>query len=275
MLIELGLRNFKAFGDVDQRAPMSKITLIYGPTSGGKSSIVQAVLMLKQSALEAGNASTIWGLVTRGEYVDLGSYAALLHNHDQEKQLGISLTYGHGISELSAQMAFDGVTDVNEKGEVYLEDSAILSEVIYRIARQGELLVKAKLDGGSGSWWTAHVSAADVSAVHKILDFGMERHFLPELKLLELEELIERNEERLPERMRGLVRERAWLRQVEREEEEKRFKELEGMSEVEFARLPPLDRDMTRARAYMLALAREADPKLSRALEEKLNLGIL
>ena len=273
MLIELGLRNFKAFGDVEQRAPMSKITLIYGPNSGGKSSIVQAILMLKQSALEAGNASTIWGLVTRGEYVDLGSYAALLHNHDQEKQLGISLTYGHGISELSAQMAFDGVTDVNEKGEVYLEDSAILSEVIYRIARQGELLVKAKLDGGSGSWWAAHVSAADVSVVHNILDFGMERHFLPELKLLELEELIERNEERLPERMRGLVRERAWLRQVEREEEEKRFKELEGMSEVEFARLPPLGRDMTRARSYVQALAREADPKLSRALEEKLNLA--
>ena len=174
MLMELGLRNFKAFGDVEQRAPMSKITLIYGPNSGGKSSIVQAILMLKQSALEAGNASTIWGLVTRGEYVDLGSYAALLHNHDQEKQLGITLTYGHGISQLSAQMAFDGVTDVNEKGEEYLEDSAILSQVIYRVARQGELLLETRLEGGSGSWWTAHVSTADFSAVHKILDFGME-----------------------------------------------------------------------------------------------------
>ena len=229
--------------------------------------------MLKQSALEAGNAATIWGLVTRGEYVDLGSYAALLHNHDQDKQLGISLTYGHGISQLSVQMAFDGVTDVDEKGEVYLADSAILSDVRYQIARQGELLVEAKLDGGSGSWWNAHVSAADVSAVHNILDFGMERNFLPELKLLELEQLIERNEERLPERMRGLVRERAWLRRAEREEEEKRFKELEGMSEEEFTRLPPLDRNMSRARAYMQALVRDADPELLWALDEKLNLA--
>ena len=273
MLIELGLRNFKAFGDVEQRAPMSKITLIYGPNSGGKSSIIQAILMLKQSALEAGNASTIWGLVTRGEYVDLGSYAALLHNHDQEKPLGINLTYGHGISQLSAQMAFNGVTDVNEKGEVYQKDSAILTKVIYRIARQGELLVEAKLDGGSGSWWTAHVSAADVSAVHHILDFGMERHFLPELKLLELEQLIERNEERLPERMRGLVRERAWLRRVERDQEEKRFNELEGMSEEEIAVLPRLDRDIEKARAYMQALVRDVDQELFRALEEKLNLS--
>ena len=273
MLLELGLRNFKAFGDVEQKAPMSKITLIYGPNSGGKSSIIQAILMLKQSALEAGNASTIWGLVTRGEYVDLGSYAALLHNHDQEKQLGITLTYGHGISQLSAQMTFDGVTDVNENGEEYLEDSAILSEVIYRIARQGAPLVEAKLEGGSGSWWTAHVLAADVSAVHKILDFGMERHFLPQLNLLELEQLIERNEVQLPERLRGLVRERARLRRAEQEEEERRFQELEGMSEEEFARLPRLDRDMTRDQEYMQALAREADPELLRALEEKLNLA--
>ena len=273
MLLELGLRNFKAFGDVEQKAPMSKLTLIYGPNSGGKSSIVQAILMLKQSALEAGAAATIWGLVTRGAYVDLGSYVALLHNHDQEKQLEITLTYDHGISQLSAKMTFAGVTDFNEKGERYLKDSAILSEVIYRVARQGDPLVEAKLEGGSGSWWTAHVSAADVSAVHKILDFGMDRHFLPELKLLELEQLIERNEERLPEHMRGLVRERTWLRRTEREEEGKRFKELEGMSEEEFARLPPFDRDMTRARAYMQALIREADPELLRALDENLNLA--
>ena len=273
MLLELGLRNFKAFGDIEQKAPMSKITLIYGPNSGGKSSIVQAILMLKQSALEAGNAATIWGLVTRGEYVDLGSYAALLHNHDQDNQLGISLTYGHGISQLSAQMAFHGVSDVNEQGERYLEDSAILSEVIYRIARQGDLLVEAKLEGGSGSWWTAHVSAADVSAAHKILDSWTERHFLPELKLLELEELIERNEEQLPERLRGLVRERAWLRQVEREQEQEQFEKLVSMPEEEFASLPRLDRDMARARADMHALVRKADPELLRALEEKLNLA--
>ena len=49
MLTGLGLRNFKAFGDEMQEAPLSKITLIYGPNSGGKSSIIQALLLLKQS----------------------------------------------------------------------------------------------------------------------------------------------------------------------------------------------------------------------------------
>ena len=219
MLLELRLRNFKAFGDVEQRVPLSKITLIYGPNSGGKSSIIQAILMLKQSALEAaGSAATIWGLVTRGEYVDLGSHLALLHNHNKEKQLAVGLSYGDRASRLSAEMAFEGVTDVDEKGETYLEDSAILSEVTYQIAKRREVLAEATLENAGGSWWTAHVSAAGVSAAHKILDLGMDNSFLPELKLLELETLIEQHQEELSERQRGLVRERARLRRAERED---------------------------------------------------------
>ena len=54
MLTGIGLRNFKAFGNEMQEAPLSKITLIYGPNSGGKSSIIQALLLLKQSLKVAG-----------------------------------------------------------------------------------------------------------------------------------------------------------------------------------------------------------------------------
>ena len=276
MLLELRLRNFKAFGDVEQRAPMSKITLIYGPNSGGKSSIIQAILMLKQSALEAGSAATIWGLVTRGEYVDLGSHVALLHNHDEEKQLAVGLSYGAGASRLSAEMAFEGVTDFDEKGEMYLEDSAILSEVTYQISERREVLAEARLEHAGGSWWTAHVSAAGVSAVHEILDVGMDNNFLPELKLLELETLIEQHEEELPERQRGLVRERARLRRAEREDEIKQVEQveqLEHMSGEELSRLPPLDRDVPQARARMQALARKPAAELIRALESKLDLS--
>ncbi len=268
MLSGLRLRNFKAFGDVEQRVPLSKITLIYGPNSGGKSSIIQAILMLKQSALEAGSAATIWGLVTRGEYVDLGNHVALLHNHDPEKQLAVGLSYGDPASRLSAEMAFAGVVDGGD-----LQDSAILSEVTYQIAKRGDVLAKARLENAGGSWWTAHVSAGGVSAVHEILDFGMDRNFLPELKLLELESLIEQRQEELPERQRGLVRERARLRRAEREDTIKQVEKLEQMSREELSRLPPLDRDIAKARGRMQALAREPGAPLLRALESKLDLS--
>ncbi len=275
MLLELRLQNFKAFGQVEQKVPMSKITLIYGPNSGGKSSIIQAVLMLKQSALKAGNAATIWGLVTRGEYIDLGSYAALLHNHDDDRQLGVGLTFNHRDSHISAQMGFVGVADIDARGERHLKDSAMLSEVEYQITSQGKLLVEAKLDGAGGSWWNAHVSIADISTTRMILDFGRELRFLPELKLLELERLLERNQNRLPEPERGLVRERARLRKIERDEQRDRFEDLEGMSEHELLKLPPLDRDVDKARTQMRALNRSPNRALLQALDQTLDLGQL
>ena len=83
MLTGIGLRNFKAFGDEMQEAPLSKITLIYGPNSGGKSSIIQALLLLKQSLTSRyANRNE---LVSRGTMVDLGSSVALLHKHDEKR----------------------------------------------------------------------------------------------------------------------------------------------------------------------------------------------
>ena len=91
MLTEIGLKNFKAFGDTEQRVPLSKITLIYGPNSGGKSSILQALLMLKQSLTTRGKQRS--ELTLRGDLVDLGSFQALLHRHDTERELGIRVGY--------------------------------------------------------------------------------------------------------------------------------------------------------------------------------------
>ena len=155
----------------------------------------------------------------------------------------------------------------------YLEDSAMLSEVTYRIAKRNEVLAEAKLENAGGSWWTAHVSAAGVSAVHDILDFGMDRNFLPELKLLELETLIEQRQDELTERQRGVVRERTRLRRAEREDNVRRVQQLEQMSNEELSRLPPLDRDIQKARARMQALARDPATDLLRALGSQLELS--
>ena len=125
MLTGIGLRNFKAFGDEMQEAPLSKITLIYGPNSGGKSSIIQALLLLKQS-LQADYNKRFEHykreLVLRGELVDLNSFQSLLHKHVDDRNLCLSLTYTDlDIDDDSAKfcigMAFserDGTTHVSE-----------------------------------------------------------------------------------------------------------------------------------------------------------------
>ena len=131
MLTGLGLRNFKAFGDEMQEAPLSKITLIYGPNSGGKSSIIQALLLLKQSLknnyLEGGDHDIKRELVPRDELVDLGSFQSLLHKHDMERELELSVTYRN-----SDQGADSVLNDVHLTFSE-LGGSGSLAKVCYRI----------------------------------------------------------------------------------------------------------------------------------------------
>ena len=86
----LALSNFKAFGNQRQTAPMSKITLIYGPNSGGKSSIVQALLLLKQSVSGRDQAFTS-SVNPRGEYIDLAGFRSMVHKHETEREININL----------------------------------------------------------------------------------------------------------------------------------------------------------------------------------------
>ena len=98
MLTGLGLRNFKAFGNDSQPCRLSKITLIYGPNSGGKSSILQALLLLKESF---GSASGDYGEMSlvSGDQVDLGGFLSLVHMHDPDRKLNILVEHDYESDE--------------------------------------------------------------------------------------------------------------------------------------------------------------------------------
>ncbi len=91
MLKSIELENFKAFGErsVISLAP---ITLIYGQNSAGKSSILQALQLLKQS-LENKDVHAL--LLPRSDtsFVDLGSFKELMFDHDLARNLSIRLTF--------------------------------------------------------------------------------------------------------------------------------------------------------------------------------------
>jgi predicted ATPase len=48
MLHKLSVENLKSFGP-GQEADLSRITLVYGPNSAGKSTLIQFLLLLKQT----------------------------------------------------------------------------------------------------------------------------------------------------------------------------------------------------------------------------------
>lgn len=87
MLSEITIQNFKAF-EGSHTAPLGPITLIFGNNSAGKSSIIQSLLLLKQSLNQGGRRQR---LVARGDHVDLGSFESLVHGHNLELEVGIGV----------------------------------------------------------------------------------------------------------------------------------------------------------------------------------------
>lgn len=89
MFKSIVIDNFKGFSK-PQKIKLAPITLIYGPNSSGKSSIIQALMLLKQTLTRP---SENGGLTSTGEYVDLGTYSSMVNNHETSKSIGFSVEY--------------------------------------------------------------------------------------------------------------------------------------------------------------------------------------
>ncbi len=181
MLSELGLRNFKAFGDEDQKAPMSKITLIYGPNSGGKSSVIQALLLLKQS-LDSEWSSDRRELMTRGEYVNLGSFSALLHKHEIARKLGLSVTFASNNKKSITGVHMTFVA--TKSGTSAVQDSSILQKIEYQIFDDNKALLEAKLNYKNEKLWDISQLLIANDDSREILDEQKSsKFFLPAIEL--------------------------------------------------------------------------------------------
>jgi len=90
MPLRYGLENFKCFGSL-QTMEFAPITLIYGRNSSGKSSLIQSLMLLKQS-FESPTRG-VHDLAPKGPLVDLGSYSTYVHGHDVRKGLRFQLDF--------------------------------------------------------------------------------------------------------------------------------------------------------------------------------------
>ncbi len=91
MLTRLRLENFKSWQDTGHFA-LKPITGFFGANSSGKSGLIHALLLLKQTADSAdrGIVFHFGGSTTR---VDLGDLASVVHGHETKRNLAISLDW--------------------------------------------------------------------------------------------------------------------------------------------------------------------------------------
>jgi predicted ATPase len=91
------LEGFKRFAE-PARFEMAPITLLLGGNSTGKSSVIQALLALKQSFLRSPDG--FMSLMVEGEDLRLGSFSNIQSGHNPEVEVGFQVDWvtGHRVS---------------------------------------------------------------------------------------------------------------------------------------------------------------------------------
>lgn len=94
----LRLRNFKCIGDKEQSIALAPITLLFGPNSAGKSTVLQALIYLREVLVHSNHDPDRTSL--GGESLDLGGFRNLVHQHDLNNAITISIELDLGSDEL-------------------------------------------------------------------------------------------------------------------------------------------------------------------------------
>lgn len=90
MITSLEIENFKAIGE-PVRIDIRPITLLFGPNSSGKSTIIQALHYLRHLVLYESSDVDRTDQVSGG--VDLGGFRRLVHGHDLDKAIRIRIEH--------------------------------------------------------------------------------------------------------------------------------------------------------------------------------------
>jgi predicted ATPase len=94
MLKSIHLKNWKSF--VDEEIPLGALTLLSGQNGAGKSSVIQALLMLRQSYQQKSLSSS--SLSLQGELVRLGTVEDIRYEYAEEDEGEIGLTWEGGAA---------------------------------------------------------------------------------------------------------------------------------------------------------------------------------
>ena len=88
MLKVISIKNIKSLRNIEVK--LKPITFLLGKNSSGKSSLLQSLLLIKQT-MESRDMNT--SIVPRGNYVDLGSFLDIVYGRDHHRTFSINLTF--------------------------------------------------------------------------------------------------------------------------------------------------------------------------------------
>jgi len=101
LITRIRAENFKSWKDTGE-LPLAPLTGLFGTNSSGKSSILQMLLMLKQTA-ESSDRNRVLYTGDERSLVNLGTFSDLIHNHDLNESLRLYISWRKDVNELSFQ----------------------------------------------------------------------------------------------------------------------------------------------------------------------------
>lgn len=93
MIKTIEIKNFKSWRNPGE-VRLAPVTLILGTNSSGKSSLLQTILLLKQTAFSADRSIHLNLGGDTNDHIDLGSFNTLLHHDADPPRLGVRLHIG-------------------------------------------------------------------------------------------------------------------------------------------------------------------------------------
>lgn len=96
MLTSLTIKNFRSIETA--KLALAPITVFYGPTASGKSSVLYSILALKNFVLNPNRQAD--GFLHLG-FMDLGGFDACVFEHDAKRSIGFSVVYGNNRTQSS------------------------------------------------------------------------------------------------------------------------------------------------------------------------------
>jgi len=103
MLTNLSLERFQGFSTRTQ-VPIKPLTLIFGPNSSGKSSLIRSLLLSKQSlGGDSPYSSRRIGFEYEGEATSLASFANVVYKHDEKSTFVVELALSCGPNRKMAE----------------------------------------------------------------------------------------------------------------------------------------------------------------------------
>ena len=139
MLTNIRLRNFKAFRDTGD-VPIAPLTVLTGPNSSGKSTIIRAMMALRQT-IEGRDQSTAF--VPTGEYVDLGTFEDFAFIRDKRSSVGIDI-------ELKLSSKYGTFLGIEMPPSVEQGELAVSLELAYLESIDRIYLTRSTVDWGHG-----------------------------------------------------------------------------------------------------------------------------